>query len=101
MKSIRTLLKEAAVVPGEAPGGEEGLSGNILAEPGQNDSGENEEMPNIYELYPDLESVDVTSPCNLADFFASLCEEDMADKEESERSTYVPSLNDLDSEEEF
>lgn len=74
----------------------------VLMEP---DSGADEmdNIPNvdIFELYPDLVNVDITCPCTLSDFFASLCELKMSSDEQAEREEMVPSLADMDSEEEF
>lgn len=51
------------------------------------DSEETETLPDIYELYPNLSEVDITCPCMLADFFATMCEhlqDDDNDKEDGE-----------------
>lgn len=39
-------------------------------------------MPDIYDLYPNLAEIDITDPCSLADFFATVCEEVTAAAEE-------------------
>ena len=72
-------------------------------QPPMDDSGLSDENLSIdlFEIYPGLVDVDITCPCAIADFFAALCEEKMADDEMNMRQAMVPSLNDMGTEDEF
>lgn len=76
----------APPIPGEAPSQVSNQS--VITEP-TNAGGDGS---SIYELYPDLANVDITSACTLADFFASLCEEEQASNQVQQQSELVPSL---------
>lgn len=107
MSNFKSFLIEAVSnlqsVPGEAPAALPVEP--LLTEPDLNSAEDSENTQedsiDIYELYPDLANVDISSPCTLADFFATLCESDMENQEAEERSIYVPSVNKLGSSQEF
>lgn len=64
----------------------------IITEPDENksdditpeDSVETEELPDIYELYPNLSEVDITCPCAIAEFFMNVCDQLKDEKEDSD-----------------
>lgn len=101
MNKFYKLLEAASIdspIPGEAPA-------NVPDEPVVTEpapvSDNSEQNIDIYELYPDLANIDITSPCALADYFATVCENYQADAENQMRSQVVPSLKDMDTPEEF
>lgn len=85
----------ASPVPGEAPS--QVSTQPVITEP-TNAGGDGS---SIYELYPDLANVDITSACTLADFFASLCEEEQTANQVKQQSELVPSLASVDTPNEF
>lgn len=89
----RILLSESEEVrepvPGEAPVAMS--SQQVVTEPAP--SAETVSGTDIYSLYPELRNVDITSPCELADFFASACEDERVEAEQELRSDLVGSQN--------
>lgn len=84
----------ASAVPGEAPS--QVPTQPVITEP-SNGAG----TESIYDLYPDLAQVDITSPCTLADFFASMCEADQQQKTAQAQAQIVPSSAAIDTPQEF
>lgn len=96
----RILAEDAVVtsaVPGEAPG--EVAVEPVITEPTNNPEEAN--GFNIYDLYPDLIDVDVTSPCTLVDYFQSLCDSEIENQEFETQAKFVPSMKSQDTPEEF
>lgn len=96
--SLRRIFHEdvgvASAIPGEAPS--QVSDQPVITEP-SNGAG----TDSIYELYPDLAQVDISSPCTLADFFASLCEEDQQNQAAAAQAKIVPSMTAVDTQDEF
>lgn len=87
----------ASPIPGEAPSAMSNQP--VITEP-SNDSSQSE-TPSIYDLYPELVNVDITSACTLADYFASLCEEEQSAIEAQQQNELVPSLGAINTPDEF
>ena len=80
-------------VPGEAPSN---MSNSpVLTEP------ENDPGLDIYSLYPDLTNVDITSPCDLAEYFAQVCEDEKNNAALEQQAQNVPSLRSVGTPDEF
>ena len=80
-------------VPGEAPSAMSNAP--VITEP------ENNPGNDIYSLYPDLAEVDITSACNLAEYFQQLCEDEKNNAALEQQAQNVPSLKNVDTPEEF
>lgn len=97
-RSISQIFGEGtdvmSAIPGEAPS--QVSSQPVITEP-SNGAGAN----SIYDLYPDLSKVDISSPCTLADFFASLCEEDQQKQAAEAQAQVVPSMGGVNTPAEF
>ena len=97
-KLISSIFREgmdvASAIPGEAPS--QVSNQPVITEPA-NGGG----TDSIYDLYPDLANVDISSPCTLADYFASLCEEDQQTRAAQEQAKTVPSIAAIDTPNEF
>lgn len=102
MNKLRRLMEDGVQepVPGEAPA--EAIPGSVLNEPnvGGGSSGDFS-MDDFLQLYPDITSVDITSPCALADYFGSLCDQQQSDMAAEEKAKIVPSSQNVDTPEEF
>ena len=94
---LKRIISEDGVVaspiPGEAPS--QVSDQPVITEPTNNPS--TEDLPSLYDLYPDLANVDVSSACTLADFFASMCETEQVQKDQE----LVPSASAVGTPEEF
>lgn len=95
---INSILFEgmdvASPVPGEAPS--QVSNQPVITEP--TNAGQ---APDLYELYPDLASVDVTSACTLADFFAGMCEQEQQAQQMQQQAQVVPSVAAMNTPQEF
>ena len=83
----------APPVPGEAPSAVSNAP--VITEP------ENNPGQDIYSLYPDLSQIDITSACNLAEYFNQLCEDEKNNAAMEQQSQMVPSLKNQNTPEEF
>ena len=83
----------AEPIPGEAPSTVS--TAPVITEP------ENNPGQDIYSLYPDLSQVDITSPCNLVEYFSQLCEEERNNAALEQQAQTVPSLKNIDTPDEF
>lgn len=94
---LKNILGEgtdvASAIPGEAPSAVS--TDPVITEP------TNPQGIDIYSLYPDLTDVDITSPCNLVDYFSSLCDDEAANAEYEKQVQIVPSLAQQDTDSEF
>lgn len=81
-----------SAIPGEAP--TQMSTQPVITEPA---GGSN----SIYDLYPDLANVDITSPCTLADFFASACEMSQQEQSAKAQAKIVPSMSAVNTPSEF
>lgn len=102
----RLLLHEATAVDQPVPGEADAAvpTEPVITEPEpapDEADAQDQNAPDIYELYPDLASVDITSPCTLADYFATLCESQQTDQAAQDQADVVPALGDMDTPEEF
>ena len=94
---LKSILGEgtdiASPIPGEAPSAVS--TDPLITEP------TNPQGADIYSLYPDLADVDISSPCNLVDYFSSLCDAEAENAEYEKQVEMVPSLGQQDTESEF
>lgn len=99
---INKAILESTVappIPGEAPANVSNQP--VITEPNnsQQSGPDNGQIPaNIYELYPDLVQIDITSPCTLADYFAEMCE---SQQQQNQNVEFVPSMQAKNTSDEF
>ena len=83
----------ASPVPGEAPSAMSNAP--VLTEP------ENNPGQDIYSLYPDLAQIDITSACDLAEYFSQMCEDEQNNAALEKQAQMVPSLRNQNTPNEF
>lgn len=101
---IKKLLREGGMVgspvPGEAPSAMSG--GAVLTEP-QNNPDPNagqmpmdpaamqQQMPSLYDLYPDLMQIDPTDATSLAQYFTMVAQQQQQQAQMAQQTQMVPS----------